>query len=173
MPAAADAKKAKGTKEIKVRERLRMETATLQLERSDDEIKKLSDVVRQTAYQIHLYFGMGFLEKVYENALLHRLEKIGVKAKAQVKMVVHDADGYAVGFYEADLIVEGKLIVELKAVKALNTAHEAQLMNYLKTTGIQDGMLINFGSEKFEVIKRICPGSKHKPHFVQETEVLS
>ena len=133
MPAAADTKNAKTTKVHKERG-VAMKMTEMRYERSDDEIKKLCDVVRQTAYQIHLYFGTGFLEKVYENALLHRLEKAGVRANTQVKMVVHDEDNFAVGFYEADLIVENKLIVELKAVKTLNAAHEAELINYLKTT---------------------------------------
>jgi len=135
-------------------------------ERNEVEIKQICDTIRQTAYQVHLYFGTGFLEKVYENALKHRLEKIGLKVDAQVGMVVHDEDGCVVGHYDSDLIVEKKIIVELKAVKALNTAHEAQLMNYLKTTGIQDGMLINFGSEKFECIKRVNTSSPYMPHFV-------
>jgi len=69
------------------------------------------------------------------------------------------------------ITVSDKLIVELKAVKTLNAAHEAQLINYLKTTGILDGMLINFGSEKFEAIKRISPESSHTPHFVREEEL--
>jgi len=136
------------------------------MERNEDEIKKICDTIRQTAYQIHLYFGTGFLEKVFENALKHRLEKMGLDVKAQVGMVVHDEDGCVVGHYDADLIVEGKIIVELKVAKAMSAAHEAQLMNYLKTTGIQDGMLINFGSEKFECIKRVNSSSPYQPHFV-------
>ena len=137
-------------------------------QRNEVEIKSVCDAIRQTAYQVHRYFGTGFLEKVYENALKHRLEKLGLDVKAQVGMVVHDEDDWAVGHYDADLIVAGKIIVELKAVKALNTAHEAQLMNYLKTTGIQDGMLINFGSEKFECIKRVNSVSAYQPHFIVE-----
>jgi len=138
------------------------------MERNEEEVKRICDAIRQTAYQIHLYFGTGFLEKVYENALKHRLEKIGLDVKSQVGMVVHDEDGCVVGHYDADLIVEGKIIVELKAVRAINTAHEAQLMNYLKTTGIQDGMLVNFGSEKFECIKRVNSSSPYQPHFIVE-----
>jgi len=136
--------------------------------RDDDEIRRLCDTIRQTAYQIHLYFGTGFLEKVFENTLKHRLEKLGIKAESQVGMVVHDEDGCVVGHYDADLIVEGKVIVELKVVKALNAAHEAQLINYLKTTGIKDGLLINFGSEKFEVLKRINTATYYQPHFIAE-----
>ena len=70
--------------------------------------------------------------------------------------------GFQVGFYEADLVVNGCLILELKAVSALTPAHVAQLMNYLKATGVCDGMLINFGSEKFEITKRVS-GLSHLP----------
>ena len=136
--------------------------------RDDAEMKRLCDTVRQTAYQIHLYFGTGYLEKVYENSLKHRLEKIGLKVAQQVKMVVNDEDGFCVGHYEADLVVDDSLILELKAIKALNAAHEAQLINYLKTTGVHDGMLINFGSEKFEVAKRICSSSIVTPKYIIE-----
>ncbi len=138
--------------------------------RNEPEIKAVCDTIRQTAYQIHLYFGTGFLEKVYENTLKHRLENLGLDVQAQVGMVVHDEDGCVVGHYDADLIVGGRIIVELKAVKALNTAHGAQLMNYLKTTGMRDGMLINFGSEKFECIKRVNSSSPYQPHFVVDDE---
>ncbi len=136
--------------------------------KNDAEIRSLCDTIRQTAYQVHLYFGTGFLEKVYENALRHRLEKLGLAVQQQVKMVVCDEDGFCVGHYEADLIVEKCIIVELKAVRALNTAHEAQLLNYLKTTGVHDGLLINFGSEKFEIMKRVCSTNTNTPRFILE-----
>ena len=149
---------------------MKNESMEIELKRRDDsEIKRICDVIRQTSYQVHLYFGTGFLEKVYENALKHRLEKIGVKVAQQVKMVVNDEDGFCVGHYEADLIVEESIIVELKAVKNLNAAHEAQLLNYLKTTGIQDGLLINFGSEKFEIMKRAYSNTINTPKYLVET----
>lgn len=121
----------------------------------DEEILKIVTDIRQIGYQVHLYLGVGYLEKVYENALKHRLEKIGHKVEQQVALKVCDEDGFLLGEYTADLIVDGKVIVELKAVSSINSAHVAQLLNYLKTTGIRDGLLINFGSEKYEVKKLV------------------
>ena len=123
--------------------------------RDEEEIRRISAVVRETAYALHVYLGTGYIEKVYENGLKHRLEKRGMNVSQQVPIDVLDEDGEKIGFYEADLLVEGKVIVELKAVKNLVPAHEAQLVNYLKATRINDGLLINFGSEKFEIVKRV------------------
>ena len=123
--------------------------------RNENEIRQLCDLIRQTAYELHAYLGIGFIEKVYENALKHRLEKKGLSVRQQAPIDVFDEDGYKIGFYEADLLVEGKVIVELKAVTHLAEAHVAQLVNYLKATSIQDGLLINFGSEKFQILKRV------------------
>lgn len=123
-------------------------------ERCESDVMALADAIRTTAYQIHTHLGTGYVEKVYENCLKHRLEKQGMQVAQQVPMSVFDEDGYKIGFYEADLIVDGLIIIELKAVKALLPEHEAQLLNYLKTTHIKDGMLINFGSAKFEILKR-------------------
>ena len=123
-------------------------------DRDEAKIKKLADEIRETAFAIHKYFGIGYLEKVYENTLKHRLEKAGHNVRQQMPIGVYDEDGFKVGFYEADLVVDGMIILELKAVKQLCREHEAQLINYLKTTSIKDGMLINFGSAKFEILKR-------------------
>ena len=106
--------------------------------------------VRQVAYDLHVYLGTGLLEKVYENGLKHRLEKIGLKVEAQKPMKVMDEDGFVLGDYFADLVVEDTLIVELKAAKMLSSEHVAQLINYLKITGKESGLLVNFGSYKFE-----------------------
>jgi len=120
-----------------------------------ESINALADIVRQTAYDIHVYLGTGFLEKVYENALKHRLEQKGYRVAQQVPIDVRDEDGFKIGFYEADLLVEGVLIVELKTVATLAPVHEAQLLNYLKATAVHDGLLINFGSERFQILKRV------------------
>ena len=117
------------------------------------DVSRLTDIVRETAYQIHLYLGVGFLEKVYENALVHRLRKVGLAVEQQVPITVHDEDGTVIGDYVADLLVESSLIVELKAVKSLTNDHEAQLLNYLKATRMKHGALINFGSQKFQIKK--------------------
>src|SRR5438445_10252727 len=94
-------------------------------------IKGLSDLVRQIAYAIHVYHGHGHLEKVYENALAHRLRKAGLDVKQQQPIKVYDEDGTLIGDYLADLLVENTLIVELKTAKALANEHEAQILGYL------------------------------------------
>ena len=117
-----------------------------------DSIEKLCDVVRQIAYDIHKYLGVGYLEKVYENALCHRLEKAGLSIKRQVQISVKDEDGFPIGEYVADVIVEN-IILELKAVSTINQAHIAQTLNYLKATGLKHAILINFGSVVFQCRK--------------------
>ena len=117
------------------------------------DIKLLSDQIRQVAYDIHVYHGHGHLEKVYENALAHRLQKTGLDVKQQHPIKVYDEDGTLIGDYLADLLVEGALIIELKAAKALAAEHEAQILGYLKSARLEHGLLINFGSYKFEIRK--------------------
>jgi GxxExxY protein len=117
------------------------------------DVNALCDLVRQTAYDIHLYHGHGHLEKVYENALAHRLRKLGLDVKQQYPLKVFDEDGTLLGDYLADLLLEGILIVELKTAKALAPEHEAQVFGYLKSAKLEHGLLINFGSPKFEIRK--------------------
>lgn len=123
------------------------------------DIKALSDQVRQTAYDIHVYLGHGHLEKVYENALAHRLRKTGLDAKQQHPIKVYGEDGTLIGDYYADLLVEGVLIVELKAAKTLSDEHIAQILGYLKASRLEHGLLINFGSFKFQIRKFIFSAS--------------
>jgi GxxExxY protein len=118
-----------------------------------NDAKALSDKIRQIAYDIHVYHGHGHLEKVYENALAHRLTKAGLKVKQQYPINVYDEDGTLIGEYLADLLVEDFLVVELKTAKALAPEHEAQIIGYLKSTRLEHGLLINFGSYKFEIRK--------------------
>ena len=115
-----------------------------------DELRELASQVGQIAYRVHEYFGNGLLEKVYESALEHRLIKAGCKVERQKPLKVFDEDGYCVGDYFVDMLVNDGLIVELKAVKSLVPEHFAQIMNYLKITRNPVGLLINFGSYKFE-----------------------
>ncbi len=117
------------------------------------EIKALCDIIRQTSYDIHCYLGVGFLEKVYENALVNRLSKCGLMIEQQCSLTVFDEDGAIIGDYFADLVINKELIIELKACSHLQKVHEAQLLNYLKVTGLKHGLLINFGSERFEIRK--------------------
>lgn len=117
------------------------------------DIKALCDRVRQTAYDIHVYHAHGHLEKVYENALAHRLRKAGLEVRQQHPIKVHDEEGTVIGDYMADLLVEGVLIVELKTAKTLAPEHEAQILGYLKSARLEHGLLVNFGSHKFEIRK--------------------
>jgi GxxExxY protein len=117
------------------------------------EINNLCDKVRETAYAIHVYHGHGHLEKIYENALAHRLRKAGLRIGQQVPLQVLDEDGTALGDYFADLFVENELLIELKACKTLADEHTAQLLGYLKSSRRNHGLLINFGSYKFKIKK--------------------
>ena len=118
-----------------------------------NDTRQLCARVRQTAYDIHVYHGHGHLEKVYENALAHRLRKGGLDVKQQHPIQVFDEDGTLIGDYYADLLVEGWLIVELKTAKALANEHVAQVLGYLKSARLEHALLINFGSYKFEIRK--------------------
>ncbi len=124
---------------------------------TEQEANVICDKIRQVAYDLHVYLGVGYLEKVYENGLAHRLVKSGMSVKSQVPVQVSDEDGFVIGEYVADLVVEG-IVVELKAVSSLLPIHVAQLINYLKAMKVEHGLLINFGSEKFQckkVVKRL------------------
>jgi GxxExxY protein len=116
-------------------------------------INQLCDVVRETSFAIHKYHRNGHLEKVYENALVHRLRKIGLRVEQRHPLIVYDEDGTVLGEYFADLLVEGCLIVELKACKMVADEHIAQLLGYLKSARIETGLLINFGAPKLQIKK--------------------
>jgi len=118
-----------------------------------DQVMALCDQVRETAYAIHKFHGNGYLEKVYENALVHRLKKAGLDVKQQHQLIIYDEDGTEIGEYYADLFIENELIVELKACKAIANEHYAQLLHYLKGSRKEHGLLINFGSYKFQIRK--------------------
>ena len=118
-------------------------------------IQDLTDVVRQTGFEAHVYFKNGFLEKVYENSLGNRLKKKGLEVIQQHPLNVYDEDGTIVGEYVADLFVEGVLIVELKAVQSITDNHYSQVLAYLKASKVKHGMLMNFGAPKFQVKKFI------------------
>ena len=118
-----------------------------------DRVFEVCDVVRETGFAMHKYFGPGHLEKVYENSYTNRLRKIGLDVKQQYPIKVHDEDGSIVGEYLADLFIENILIVELKAVRSTNDEHIAQVLGYLRATEIEHGLLINFGAKKFQIKK--------------------
>ena len=106
------------------------------------------------AFEVHNILGAGFLEKVYQNALVKELQLREYQAEAEIKIPVHYKNTL-VGDCYADVLVEGRTILELKALNKLTGDHEAQLLNYLKATGHKIGLLINFGSNKVEVKRRI------------------
>ena len=105
------------------------------------------------AYRVFNRMGYGFLESVYEKCLLIELRKTGIRAEAQVPLRVH-YDGELVGEFVADLLIDSRLLVELKSVRALTAAHEVQLVNYLTATGKAVGLLINFGPTGVEVKRK-------------------
>lgn len=121
---------------------------------SVEEINKITETIIGRAYKVGNALGCGFLEKVYENALAYEIRKSGLMVKQQEAIKVF-YDGFEVGFYEADLLVESKVLIELKAVKNLDDVHKAQCLNYLKATGLKICLLINFGNPRVEV-KRIA-----------------
>jgi GxxExxY protein len=113
----------------------------------------LSEKIIGSAYHVHKELGHGFVEKVYKNALAIELGEAGLRCSCEVppRVLYH---GKIVGEYCADLIIEDKIIVEAKAVSKLDPAHEVQLVNYLKATGLNVGLLINFG-RSVEVKRRV------------------
>ena len=110
-------------------------------------IDQLITEIIECAKRIRRQLGPGFLEKVYKNAMVVELRKLNLNFETE-KLIQVLYDGIIVGEYRTDIIVEGKLILELKATQDLSIANEVQLVNYLTSTQIDDGLLINFGSDK-------------------------
>jgi len=119
------------------------------------DINKLCDIIRQTSFEIHKFFRSGHLEKIYENALAHRLTKLGIQVTQQHPLDVFDEDGTLLGHLSADLFVANKLVIEVKACRALVDEHIAQLLGYFRASRIEHGLLINFGGQKFQIKKYI------------------
>jgi len=113
----------------------------------------LCDQIRGASLALHRHLRHGHLEKVYENGLAHRLRKMGLEVKQQHPMKVYDEDGTVLGDYVADLLVEGMLIVEIKACRTLAPEHVAQILGYLRACRIEHGLLINFGSDRLQIKK--------------------
>ena len=118
-----------------------------------EDIRALCDQFRQIGFDIHRYHSYGHIEKVYENALLHRLTKVGIQLEPQSPVVVQDEDGTILGELRVDFLAEKKLIVEVKAVRALLPEHTSQLLGYLRASKMEHGLLLNFGAPKFEIRK--------------------
>jgi len=105
------------------------------------------------AMKVHSILGPGFLESVYQNALAYEMTRAGITFKTHVPLKVN-YEGVIVGIFEADMLAEDSLIIENKAIQALAIAHEVQTVNYLTATGINEGLLLNFGSEKLQFKKK-------------------
>ncbi|WP_417749787.1 GxxExxY protein [Rosistilla oblonga] len=122
---------------------------------ADDQVNAICDVIRETGFAMHKYFGSGFREKVYERSLIHRLAKAGIVVDVQPRVMVHDEDGTELIEEIMDLIVERVLVVELKAVRQTTDTDVAQLLGYLKASSFRHGLLINFGAPKFYIKKYV------------------
>ncbi len=108
--------------------------------------KDVTDLIIRAFYAVYNSLGYGFSEKVYENAMVIELRKLGLKVVSQARIVVF-YEGQQVGQYNADLLVKDAVIVELKAARVLASQNEAQLLNYLKATTHEVGLLLNFGPQ--------------------------
>jgi GxxExxY protein len=116
--------------------------------------KDLTHVIIGAAMEVHRILGPGFLESVYEEALAHEFDLRGIPYERQAELAVRYKDIVA-GKFRADFLVDGKVVVELKAIKALIEGDEAQLLNYLKGTGYRVGLLLNFGATSLEYKRRV------------------
>jgi GxxExxY protein len=121
----------------------------------DGDIFTLCDTIRETSFEIYKYLRSGHREKIYENALAHRLRKRGISVEQQQELRVFDEDGTLLGYLRADLLIEDRLICEIKGVRSLVDEHISQLLGYLRASRIEHGLLINFGGPKLEIRKFI------------------
>lgn len=117
------------------------------------DLEELIKKVIQCVYNVRLQLSAGFLETVYQKALLIELKKNNILAEAEIPIEVYYDDS-VVGEYRADIVVEKKIILEIKAIQHLLPVHEAQLVNYLTATKIDCGLLINFGGERLEIKRK-------------------
>ena len=113
-------------------------------------LNRISERIIGCAFTVLNAMGPGFLEKVYENCLAHELRKNGPRVAQQHSIIIR-YDGILVGEYAADLLVDDNVIIELKAVRTLDSVHTAQCMKYLKATGLQLALLLNFGHPRLEI----------------------
>jgi GxxExxY protein len=118
-----------------------------------DEIFLLCDRIREASFALHHHLRHGHVEKVYENGLRNRIRKMSLTVAQQHPLNVFDDDGSLLGEFFADLFVEQRLIIELKACRMLLDEHVAQLLGYLRASHVEHGLLINFGSPRLEIRK--------------------
>jgi GxxExxY protein len=115
--------------------------------------KALCDLIIKCAFEVYNILGNGYLEKVYENALIEELKRNNISSQSQVPIKVFYKNT-VVGDYYADIIIENKVLIELKHTISINEKHVAQLLNYLKATNIKVGYIINFGDDSKLLFKR-------------------
>ena len=128
-------------------------------EKNKWDYNKLTEKVIGCAFKVSNALGCGFLEKVYERALVHELRKAGLHVQAQYPIIIY-YDGIIIGNFFADILVEDCILIELKALKNLDNSHKAQCLNYLKATNLNLCLLINFGNPRVE-INRIISNFKN------------
>jgi GxxExxY protein len=122
--------------------------------------KEVTDVILKSFYKVYNTLGYGFLEKVYENALVIELKKAGLQCVQQQQVKVY-YEGEEVGLYYSDVLTEHCVVIELKAAERLCEAHEQQLVNYLKATRLEVGLLLNFGKEP-QFVRKVFTNSRKK-----------
>lgn len=115
--------------------------------------QELQSIIKDAAYQVRLALAPGYLESVYQNALIHELRLRGLSVEKEFPITV-TYKGVTVGDFRADILVENKVIIELKAVREIDPIHEVKLVNYLQTTGLDYGYLINYGGERYRIIRK-------------------
>ena len=114
----------------------------------------LTQVIIGCAYRVSSQLGVGFVEKVYENALVIELRKAGLVVEPQKRLLVY-YDGQVVGEFSVDILVNEEVILELKAAKAIDEVHQAQLLNYLKAARLHRGLILNFGTPRVQVKRMV------------------
>ena len=115
----------------------------------------LCNVVRETSFEIHNFLRNGHREQIYENALVHRLRKQGVRVAQQQEIRVFDEDGTLLGYLRADLLIESRLICEIKGASKIVDEHIAQVLGYLRASRLEHGLLINFGAPRLQIRKLV------------------
>ena len=131
--------------------------------------ESITQTIIGCAMKVHRTLGPGFLESVYQNALLHELRRAGLRAEPEKPIQVFYEE-VLVGDFLADIVVEGRIVIENKAVRTLTAAHEAQVVNYLTATGIEVGLLLNFGADSLEFKRKHRTYRSKQPCFEQEDQ---
>ena len=131
-----------------------------------DRVFEICDAVREIGLEVHSFLGPGHLEKIYERAMANRLRKRGLSFEQQFPLDVQDEDGSLLGEFVADIFVDDRLLVELKAARAVAPEHVSQLLGYMRAARVEHGVLDNFGGPRFYIKKYVLSSS---PPRLQES----